>query len=499
MRSLLWALAVLGVFAAPVATAAPLVGVLHNEAPFRVEGVILPLATPSARVLLRLDDHEAALDGRVLDADRVRFELHTWTADRFETRDPLPEGRPETVDVSRATLDLRMARNQPQIFLEHDAAPTSRLEAHVAACDLRNPAVRASQRFPDDASRVSRTTTRPLGPRPDDLVAECAATLTTGRSPAALRFYGFDLWLDSAEEDRLFRTGTFDEADPLTGLPQRVTRILYAVPLDAPPTFRLDRPHRIQLYAPAFSVDGRLATSLPAQGELRWGDQELPSPIESFQARGEFDLSFSEATRTRLQGETLEDPPTAAPAPPVVEPAWIVAGAAAGVGLLAWIVRTLLWPLFSQVQPRDLLRHPRRAAILQFVRQEPGLETAKVARSLGIGISKTFYHVERLRRGGHLLVHRVGGRTALFPANEGYGSAATRHAILRRPTHGRLYELLRISPALDQAQMAGRLGLTHQRVSQVLTDLAKVGLVARGRRGRRWVFLAASGFPPTPK
>lgn len=451
----------------------------------------------------------------------ARLYLHRWetpmkaTVDSRELSITDEGGAPnlEQLDVTDATLKLKSINPQAQALIIERASwqpaypPGMEFElaGTVPTCSIWDPEPTEKLKFPEDSRQVSRTALVERNPGQQQLVAECDAQSVTSKVPYRVSLYGLDLLLTSPQTSRTIKTGTFEEevlrepsingagdgADRLvlasaTKTVTQVLEILYVGdPLEV--TFPFDT--RLRLYAHEFLGAGEL--NVPAsEGKLIWGEATADGPIESFQATGEFQIKWGFDRFMGLRGNTLNGPKIASLAtiPSKVNPVTVASGVAA-VGLLALAAR-LLWPLFSKLAPDRILEHPRRSQILDFVRNQPGVETNTVARSLGLRWANVVHHVGTLQRSGHIAVHRIGGRTALFPANMGYRGKEEKIAILRRDTARRLHEALQAHPGMDQAGLASRLQITQQRVSQSLRVLGSVALVRTEQDGRRRRYFA---------
>lgn len=158
------------------------------------------------------------------------------------------------------------------------------------------------------------------------------------------------------------------------------------------------------------------------------------------------------------------------------------------IAVLATVLVGSVLAGFTRLAPDEVLHHPRRARILEFVRGQPGVESSTVARALGLSWGPLVYHLGRLEHAGHLSVRRVGGRTALFAASAGYRGREEQLVLLRRATLRRLHELLGAHPGVDQAAIAVLLGISQPLVSRSLRRLTAANLVRSARAGRRRVY-----------
>lgn len=167
--------------------------------------------------------------------------------------------------------------------------------------------------------------------------------------------------------------------------------------------------------------------------------------------------------------------------------AWV-----AGVAAVGWLFRAL-WGLLLGRRVEPLAAHPRRARILELADRRPGLTVHALARALDLPWPKAYYHVARLRRAGLLSLRRVGARTAVFPRAGPWRGREESWSLLARATMRRAYDELEVSPGLDRATLAERLGVTPQPISYSLRRLESAGLVHWNRRVGRKRFFAVGG------
>lgn len=458
-------------------------GDLRSPQPFEARGAVVGDPAVSS-LFLEPVGTQVALDELVVTADKARIDI----ARRYASELPEEDWQVshETHDVTDARFQLKFLRAAPEVFVY--AADQGELEISGAACSIiENPDDAYTSRNPLP-SRVPAdvTTTTWNGFWGKDLRADCHAGAAGAVDPTLVRFTEVDVLLSSTELGRLIRTGTFQEpVVPGAPLTRTVHQVLYVEFADAPLKFEYAKSADARFYSPAFTVAGEL--EIPAaQGTLEWGELALSGDVPSTQATGAFSLRWMENHYIGVEGETIDEPPAyaevAVPAPPnPVREVLVVAAVGVGIGLLALAG----WFLFSKIVPGEALLHPRRARILELVRHEPGVEANTVARTLGISWSNALYHIVTLQRLGHVRVHRLDGRTALFSSDSPYYNGdKERVALLRRPAFRRLYEVLQQNPGLDQAELVRRLRRGQPAVSKTLRRLQQAGLVQFERVGR---------------
>lgn len=164
--------------------------------------------------------------------------------------------------------------------------------------------------------------------------------------------------------------------------------------------------------------------------------------------------------------------------------------AGAGLGLLA-VVGLLfgrsLWALFARSERPPPLAHPRRQALHDLVRREPGLSFRGLQRSLGWPTGPLQAHLARLLE-ARLVVAQPHRNTVRYFENHGRYTATWREvAVLRDPGARRLHAWLQAHPGRTQneaVQAAAGWGWSRARALRRLAGLEEAGLVARRRAGR---------------
>jgi DNA-binding transcriptional ArsR family regulator len=469
-----------------------------RDAPGIVEGALAPAALEGpnrfqAHVLV--DPNDPGLSTTLVEADRARLTIYRYLAKFGAQQVPIlpdPSGpEPETLTVTNAVLDVAQLRHRPQ-FLATARTPApaeARLQLEGAHCAMQHPGASFGGPFPEDpdASLVRGASTPAYSLR-DELVATCTADGVLATSPQRLLVYGLDVVLrQPGADDRLIKTGRFSE-EVVAGstVYHDVVQVLAVEYADGHIEVAWPQRAQVRVSAPAFDLVGRLHTAA-GEGRLDWCEFRSEGDVGALTLVGVLRAAGAPERHILLTGQTVNDPPVAGGAEavlaPPTTPGLVLVAAAAGVGILGLLVRVAL-PLFARLRPNEMLDHPRRVEILERVHADPGVNTNTLARLLGLPWTNVQHHVEKLRQGGFVAVRRVGGLTSLFPAHTGSLRHADDLAVLRRPTLGRVHELLRARPGAMQAELATELGVTQQRVSQALRQLLSAGL-ARAEQGLR--------------
>lgn len=193
----------------------------------------------------------------------------------------------------------------------------------------------------------------------------------------------------------------------------------------------------------------------------------------------------------RLEGDAPEG--WSVPAP--VESARALRNVAfpAAAGLLAGAL--VLWSpernlrvallLFSRLARGEVLDHPRRAALLDAIREEPGVHGAQLAKRLGMGNGALLYHLAVLERERIVAPVQDGRARRYFAAGSLARDEMLRKSVLRTPSFRRMHDIIRASPGISLKDAAACAGLTPPAAHHAVARLIEAGLVRRARDGRK--------------
>jgi DNA-binding transcriptional ArsR family regulator len=152
--------------------------------------------------------------------------------------------------------------------------------------------------------------------------------------------------------------------------------------------------------------------------------------------------------------------------------------------------------LFSRFEPEEMARHPSRAAVLEALRNEPGLTTKQLAARCSMNVGTLVYHLRALE--AHGLVHssRVGRERGWWEAGQRIQDPAGL-AALRSPVRFSLMETIALLPGLSQGELAERVAKSKATASHHLDELVRAGLVEARRVGRVVRYYPRAGAAPT--
>lgn len=162
---------------------------------------------------------------------------------------------------------------------------------------------------------------------------------------------------------------------------------------------------------------------------------------------------------------------------------------AAVAGIAAVAVVGKLLALFSRAL-RDPLSNPRRRAVYDAIRANPGLAIRELLRITGLANGVASHHVRTLAQRGLIVRHKVGKTVRLFENHGRYDRDWQTVAALRDPDARLLHAWLKANGKciqLDVITAATDWGWSPTATKRRLGALVEAGLAATVRQGRvRW-------------
>ncbi len=158
---------------------------------------------------------------------------------------------------------------------------------------------------------------------------------------------------------------------------------------------------------------------------------------------------------------------------------------------------TFVAPLFSRLDPQDLLDNPVRRRILELVREEPGISASELSRRVDVSWGTTIYHLNRLED-EHLVTSMREGRHRRFFQNGGTHAPDEREvlATLRNDTTAQVLDTVRSEPGLAQKEIAQRVDMSPSALAWHIKRLHEADLVTKERDGRRVRYFQGETVPP---
>ncbi len=149
---------------------------------------------------------------------------------------------------------------------------------------------------------------------------------------------------------------------------------------------------------------------------------------------------------------------------------------------------------FRRVARRDVLGHPVRAAIYDYIRMHPGTSFSVIVEQNGINRGTLHYHLYILLREGRISERREGGRTTYFE-NDGKYSTDEKQILsrIRGGTGGEICRYLARRRSATRSEIACRMGITPSSVSWHLSRLSGNGIIVSEKEGSKTTYRLTSG------
>ncbi|HEX2022871.1 MAG TPA: helix-turn-helix domain-containing protein [Candidatus Thermoplasmatota archaeon] len=172
-----------------------------------------------------------------------------------------------------------------------------------------------------------------------------------------------------------------------------------------------------------------------------------------------------------------------------------VAAFAAGAALLGaglgWRLPAGLVLLYTRLTRRDVMDHPRRAAIRALLERSPGLSTGEISQAVGLGSGVARHHLHVLLRAGVLARLEAAGYARYFLVGQADYARCQQEAVLMGGgAEARALDALRRRPGLRAAELARELGVSRPAAHYTLRRLAQKGLVESKKEGARTLLYA---------
>lgn len=182
---------------------------------------------------------------------------------------------------------------------------------------------------------------------------------------------------------------------------------------------------------------------------------------------------------------------TPSTSPPVSTPVATVAGFSL-VALLAAVAYKLRWlsglillaPLFSRIRDDDVLKHPLRAELTEFVRANPGAPVKDIQDTLGAAHGTVIYHLALLEKRGILVSQQDGTMRRYWTEDDPAARRRKPAVLLARPAYRQIARFVADHPGINQTALCDALGMRKPAASKRLRRLQDEGLVSSQRQSR---------------
>jgi predicted transcriptional regulator len=131
-------------------------------------------------------------------------------------------------------------------------------------------------------------------------------------------------------------------------------------------------------------------------------------------------------------------------------------------------------------------QNENRAAVLRYIKGNPGLTQYEIARGAGQNLGTVRYHLLILGINHKILEHRAGGKYVRYFANGGSYTREERTVIslMKRDTVGRVMRLLHAKPGASNGEISRELDIPESIASRCTKELTDLGLITREPSGR---------------
>ncbi len=168
------------------------------------------------------------------------------------------------------------------------------------------------------------------------------------------------------------------------------------------------------------------------------------------------------------------------------------AAGAGAAGAAAWYTKAwrylklapLLAPLYSRIQPDELLEHPMRADLYEIIRDDPGVHLSELARRMEASWGTLLHHLDKLEEGGLITSTDASGKRCFFLPGQVSPEARTILPALENEKALEIATYFAAHPGANQSDAADALGYSPALISWHLKKLEEAGVVTRERVGR---------------
>ncbi len=174
----------------------------------------------------------------------------------------------------------------------------------------------------------------------------------------------------------------------------------------------------------------------------------------------------------------------------------LVAGTASGSAAAAgtaWYTRAWrylkyvpgLAPLYSRIQPEELLEHPKRDKLYTLIKENPGIHLSQMSREMDVSWGTLVHHLRKLEKGDLITSEDKRGKRCFFVPGQITGAKKDILPALENEKARRIAEYYADNPGASQSDAADALDYSAALVSWHLKNLEDAGVVTREREGRR--------------
>lgn len=251
--------------------------------------------------------------------------------------------------------------------------------------------------------------------------------------------------------------------------------------------------------SPVLRLDGTIRLPL-ASGATQCATCVMPAN-QTLTATGNMTLSnLKPSSQGRMSAEVGGDLATLRYDETYVPVAWLgisadaaaTVGAVTLIGLLGTVAGKLIMGLWRVENPLD---HPRRQALLDYVKNHPGATFREVVRANGLAAGTARHHLNVLSRGKLIVEHRHHGTLRLFENHGKFDTTWSDVVLLREPELKLVHDFVKASPELPQRRILDHfqeMGWSRSTTQHRLGRLVEGGVLKVRLQGR-WKFYSVPG------
>ena len=141
-------------------------------------------------------------------------------------------------------------------------------------------------------------------------------------------------------------------------------------------------------------------------------------------------------------------------------------------------------PLYSKIEKDEILDHPNRHNIYNYLFENPGTNLTKVYREMGIGYGTLVHHLNTLEKEKLIISKKEMGMKLFYPIKSGSKSNKNMKELLLSPPQNKIYNYLKEKGRASRLDIEKDLDINLHTAKYCLKRLCEWGLVDRTGRGK---------------
>lgn len=138
-----------------------------------------------------------------------------------------------------------------------------------------------------------------------------------------------------------------------------------------------------------------------------------------------------------------------------------------------------------RIYPKNVLDHPQRKAVYDFIMANPGIDLGRIGKALDLNRETLRYHIDLLASSNKIVVMREHGIIRYYENHGRYGPLERRVlAHLWNPTARQIISIVHSNPGITQRDIAIRLSIASPTVHWYIQRFATDGILTSEHAGR---------------